>query len=202
SPLIETSMQWGSDRDPLRAALVFPTYVATELDRSKKFTPEALAEAERFALREYLPTLAGPPLSGEKAQEFYGQIARMTGLSLETVAKNGGYIRTLYIANLRGQGAAVSLYDGSMIFAEPYAGSSFTPGGDPILDGFLQSLSGVFVGYARDELGFKTDMTYTQLHREGNWDWRSAGERPGVSGDLRSMLSLEPSFRLLVSHGR
>ena len=54
SPLLETSFQWGSSQYALGAALHFPTLVATELERTKKFTPEAMAEAERFAMNEYL----------------------------------------------------------------------------------------------------------------------------------------------------
>jgi carboxypeptidase C (cathepsin A) len=72
------------------------------------------------------------------------------------------------------------------------------------LDGFARALSGAFVGYARDELGFKTDMTYILLADDvsGHWDWGNRREPPGVSDDLRTLLALDPSFRLLVAHGR
>ena len=77
-------------------------------------------------------------------------------------------------------------------------------GGDAILDGFSRALSGIFVGYARDELGFKTDMTYTLLANDvsSKWDWGDRREPPGVSDDLRELLALNPSFRLMVAHGR
>ena len=32
-----------------------------------------------------------------------------------------------------------------------------------MLDGVVRAYGGAFVGYARDELGFKTDMTYNLL---------------------------------------
>ena len=54
SPLLEAALQWSGSQYALGAALHFPSLVATELDRTKKFTPEALAEAERFALTDYL----------------------------------------------------------------------------------------------------------------------------------------------------
>ena len=65
-------------------------------------------------------------------------------------------------------------------------------------------LSGAFVGYARDELGFKTDMTYTLLAHDvsSKWEWGDRREPPGVSDDLRELLAFSPSFRLLVAHGR
>ena len=55
----KASFQWGGSQYALGAALHFPSLVATELERTNKFTPEAMAEAERFALNEYLTTLAG-----------------------------------------------------------------------------------------------------------------------------------------------
>jgi carboxypeptidase C (cathepsin A) len=34
------------------------------------------------------------------------------------------------------------------------------------------------------------------------WDWGDRREPPGVSDDLRELLALSPSFRLLIAHGR
>ena len=201
SPLIESSFLWGRQRDPLIAALQFPSLAATELERTKTFTPEAMAEAERFAITDYLTTLVGPTPAGEKAQAFYGRIAKLTGLSPDIVAKSRGYVREPYLHHLREQGVQISNYDASFSIPDPLPGTDFHRGGDPMLDGFLRALSGTFVGYARDELGFKTDITYTLLNRE-RWDWGSGRERPGVTSDLSSLLSVHPSFRLLVAHGR
>ena len=204
SPLLEASFQWGGSQYALGAALHFPTLVATELERTKKFTPEALAEAERFAMNEYLTTLAGRPPTGDKAKAFYGRIAEMTGLPVDVVAKSRGWVRNAYLQHLRANGQTVSSYDATFAVPDPYPESARRGGGDPILDGFTRALSGAFVGYARDELGFKTDMTYTLLAHDvsSKWEWGDRREPPGVSDDLRELLALSPSFRLLVAHGR
>jgi carboxypeptidase C (cathepsin A) len=204
SPLLEASFQWGSSQYALGAALQFPTLVATELERTKKFTPAALAEAERFALNELLPALAGRPPSGDKAKALYGRIAEMTGLPPDVVAKSRGFVRNAYLQHLRDGGQTVSSYDGTFAVPDPYPESLRRGGGDPILDGFSRALSGAFVGYARDELGFKTDMTYILLAHDvsSKWDWGDRREPPGVGDDLRELLALSPSFRLLVAHGR
>ena len=59
--------------------------------------------------------------------------------------------------------------------------------------------------YVREELGYKTDLTYVLLSREANnhWDWgRGSGrDNASVDDDLRTLLTLDPSFRLLVVHG-
>ncbi len=204
SPLLEASFQWGGSQYALGAALHLPTLVATELERTKKFTPAALAEAERFAMNEYLTTLAGRPPTGDKAKAFYGRLAELTGLPIDVVTKSRGWIRNSYLQQLRANGQTVSSYDAAFAVPDPYPESARRGGGDPILDGFTRALSGAFVGYARDELGFKTDMTYTLLAHDvsSKWDWGDRREPPGVSDDLRELLAFSPSFRLLVAHGR
>ena len=67
SPLIEGSLIFGGSRFALGAALQLPSLAAAELERKGSFSKEAQAEAERFALTDYLTTLAGPPPKGEAA---------------------------------------------------------------------------------------------------------------------------------------
>jgi carboxypeptidase C (cathepsin A) len=56
--------------------------------------------------------------------------------------------------------------------------------------------------YARNELGFKTEMTYTLLASEVQWDWQSGGRvQASAEDDLRTLLAYDPSFRLLIAHG-
>src|SRR5207247_733423 len=71
------------------------------LERKGIFNTERLAEAERFAMTEYLITLAGPPPKGEAARAFYARVAEMTGLPEDLVAKSRGFIRDAYVKNLR-----------------------------------------------------------------------------------------------------
>src|SRR5260370_42297401 len=101
SPLLEASFQWGGSQYALGAALHLPTLVATELERTKKFTPAALADAERFAMNEYLTTLAGRAPTGDQAKAFYGRIAEMTGLPIGVVTKSPRWIRNAYVQQLR-----------------------------------------------------------------------------------------------------
>jgi carboxypeptidase C (cathepsin A) len=204
SPLLETAFQWGSSQYALGAALHFPSLVAAELDRTKSFTPEKLAEAERFASTDYLAGLAGPRLSGDKAKALYGRIAELTGLPVEEVAKSRGWVRNAYLNHLRANGVTVSSYDVTFAIPDPFPESDRRRGSDPILDGFTRALSGAYVAYARDELGFKTDMTYILLASDvaSKWEWGDRRDPPGVSDDLRELLAQTPSFRLLVAHGR
>jgi carboxypeptidase C (cathepsin A) len=206
SPMLEGALQFGGDRFALGAALNLPSLAAAELARRKSFTPQAMGDVERFAMTEYLTTLAGAPPQGEAARAFYARVAKMTGIPEEDVAKARGFVRDLYLKDLRSaEGMIVSRYDGAIAVEDPFPESRSDRGGDPVLDGFTRAYAGAFVGYARDELGFRTDMTYVLLSGEtsGNWNWREGGGRgePSVSDDLRILLANNPSFRLAIAHG-
>jgi carboxypeptidase C (cathepsin A) len=181
-----------------------PSLAAAELERRGTFSKEALAQAERFALTDYLTTLAGPTPRGDAAKAFYRRVAQMTGLSEDTVAASQGFILDSYVKNLRASDhKIVSRYDATFASDDPNPESPVARGPDPILDGFVRSYGGLFAGYAREELGFKTDMTYNLLASgiSGRWDWGESRGQPSVAEDLRVLLAASPSFRLMIAHG-
>jgi carboxypeptidase C (cathepsin A) len=207
SPLIEGGYVFGSgDRHSLGCALQLPSVVAAELEHRHAFSPQAIADAERFALTDYLATLAGPAPKGDAARTFYGRVARMTGLPADLVTRSRGCVRDAYLKHRRETDHEVlSVYDATFASPDPFPEREGRHGGDPVLDGFTRALGGAFVGYAREELGFKTDVTYAVLNPEvnGKWEWERGkrGSPPSISDDIREFLSLNPSFRLLVAHG-
>ena len=209
SPLIEGPLQFGASKFALGAALQFPSLAAAELERRKAFSKKAVRDAEQFALTEYLTTLAGPPPVGAAADSFYGRVAQMTGLPIDVVRKSRGFIRDAYAKHLReGEQAIVSSYDVTIAVPDPFPESDSNRSDDPVLDGFARAYGGAFVNYAREQLGFKTEMTYVLLANDvnGRWDWgngRGNGTRSliSISDNIRQLLSLNPSFRLMVAHG-
>jgi carboxypeptidase C (cathepsin A) len=205
SPFLEGSLQAGARQFALGAALHLPSLAAAELDRTGTFTPEALAAAENFAMTDYLVTLAGAAPQGEAARAFYARVAKLTGIPEEVVARRRGVIGDEYVKHAaEKRGAVVSHYDITFAAPDPYPELPTAEGGDPVLDGFTQALGGAFVAYARAELGFKTEMTFQLLNREvsGNWDWDGGRSRASVSDDMRELMSLNPSLRIMIAHGR
>ena len=205
SPLLEGAFQFGGNRFALGAALQLPSLAAAEMERKDTFSKEALAQAERFALTDYLSALAGPPLQGDAAKAFYAHVAALTGLPEDVLAKRHGFIGDSFIKDLHMKDhKIVSHYDATFAVDDPNPESSGARGPDPILDGLVRSYGSAFVAYARDELGFKSDMTYNLLNSEisGHWKWGQGRAQPSVAEDLRVLLELTPSFRLMVAHGR
>jgi carboxypeptidase C (cathepsin A) len=206
SPLLEGAFQFGGDRFALGAALQLPSLAAAEMERKGTFSQAALAEAEHFALTDYLSALAGPPLQGDAAKSFYARVAQMTGVSVDAIAQSRGFIPDDYVKNLHiGDHKIVSHYDATFASDDPYPESPSARGPDPILDGVVRAYGSAFVAYARDELGFKTDITYTLLASDisGKWDWEGSVShgQPSAADDLRVLLALTPSFHLMVAHG-
>ena len=75
---------------------------------------EALAAAEKFAMTEYLMTLAGPPPKGDAAKAFYNRVAQISGLPLDIVTQARGFVADAYVKSLRAaEGKIVSRYDAS-----------------------------------------------------------------------------------------
>jgi carboxypeptidase C (cathepsin A) len=205
SPLLDGALTFGGNRLALGAALQLPSLAAAELERKGSFTPEKLAAAEHFALTDYLSTLAGAPPKGEAAHAFYARVAAMTGLPEDVIAKSNGFIRDLYVKNSdAGEHKIVSQYDATFAVDDPYPDQAGRRGPDPVLDGVVRAYGGAYTTYAREELGFKTEMTYNLLAGDiaGKWNWEGGG-RAGASviDDLRTQMSLTPSFRLLIAHG-
>ena len=129
----------------------------------------------------------------------------MTGLPIDTVRRGRGFVRDNFIKHLHdGDQAIVSRYDATLAAPDPFPETDASRHEDPVLDGFTRAYAGAFVAYARDQLGFKTEMTYSLLTDDisGRWDWGRGGRaQASVTDDLRQLLSLNPSFRVMIAQG-
>ncbi|MBN8972582.1 MAG: carboxypeptidase [Rhizobiales bacterium] len=205
SPLLDGALTFGGNRLALGAALQLPSLAAAELERRNAFSLKDQQAAEHFALTDYLTMLAGPAPTGPDADAFYQRVADITGLPRDVIRKRRGFIRDAYVKHLRGSDhALVSRYDVTLAAPDPAPGSDSAHSDDPVLDGFIRAYGGAFANYARNELGFKTEMTYTLLADgvNGRWDWGSGGRAmASVTDDLRQLLAINPTFRVMIANG-
>lgn len=207
SPVIDFSLMTGGPLSPLPYALRLPSYAAAELG-AKSLTPNALSDAERFAMHDYLTMLTSGPRTGAQAQPLYQKLARLTGLDIESLERWGGLIPIdAYVRDrLRDDGRVVSRYDTTVSSADPdpWSNGHFD---DPVLDRSIATFTSAFVAYARQELEFKTDRPYDTLNMSigEHWNWRSGRggtfRAPSASEALRRALALEPHLRVMIAHG-
>lgn len=207
SPLIEGRFLANSS-DPLSAALQLPSLAAATMDRQHAFTPEKLTDAERFAMGSYLTTLAGAPPSGQAAADFYARVSALTGIPQDVVASTRGFVGDVYAKQMGGAGKVVSPYDASYAVVDAYPEDAYARNDDPILDGYARAYGAAFAAYARSDLKFSTQMTYSLLNEDVNRQWEWNGNRSGsarqlasASTDIRDLLSTIPGFRLVIAHG-
>ena len=121
SPLLEAPLLFGANRFALGAALQLPSLAAAELERNNQFSKDTLQAAEQFAMGDYLTTLAGKAPTGAQADSFYGRVAKQTGLPVEIVRKNHGFIRDEFVKHLHeGDHAVVSRYDATFTAPDPF----------------------------------------------------------------------------------
>ena len=204
SPLLEGWLTFGQDQSALNSALLLPSLAAAQLERDHAFTPEKLKAAQKFALGDFLTTLAGPPPQGEAGKAFYEKVAKVSGLPLDVVTQQRGFVNGGVVKNLRsGEGKIISIYDATFAVDDPFPEQRSSHQPDPILAGVARSYGGAFASYARNELGFKTPMTYKLLANDvtRHWKWNGNRSHAGVDDDLRVLLSFDPSYRLLIAHG-
>jgi carboxypeptidase C (cathepsin A) len=207
SPFLDGRFLANSD-DPVSAALQLPALGAARMEREQTFTRERLAEIERFAMTDYLVTLAGPSPAGDAGAAFYRRVSEITGIPVETVERTRGFLGDIYGKQVAGSGRVASPYDASYTVPDAYPEASYSQHDDPILDGYTRAYGAAFASYARHELGYQSEMTYTLLNEEVNRRWEWNGSRGGdsralssVSGDMRDLLSVIPGMRMLIVHG-
>jgi carboxypeptidase C (cathepsin A) len=208
SPALEFRLMNGDEFDLLPWALRLPAYAAVMLEAKNQLSSEALAEAEQFALNDYLVALAAGPADEQAARHLYARIAELTGLEERIVSRWHGRVPVwAYVKEMRRpDGEVLSSYDGSVAAPDPDPRSQRAED-DPILQGSIAPFTSAFLAYARDELGFDTDLGYELLNGDvsRHWEWRdgeSGGRQSlGAVDALRRALALHPRMRVLIAHG-
>ncbi|HEY6633642.1 MAG TPA: peptidase S10 [Rhizobiaceae bacterium] len=209
SPALEFMLVRPDRFDPLHWALELPSMAAVRLASQGvggAALAERLREVEDYALGDYLTAIVGGLEHGGRVASQ--RVADITGLPLDLVQKNFARIPTSLFARefARKKGNVLSPYDGMIETADIAPDSARISGPDPVLDRSVPVLTSAFTDYVRDELNFRTDMSYRLLNGEisGNWDYGTSPSRQGYAGvmdDLQRARSLNPSLGVLVVHG-
>jgi carboxypeptidase C (cathepsin A) len=210
SPALEFSLLDAETYDPLPWALGLPAMAAVRLAGEGVTGRDALAArlkpVEDYALGPYLADLASGLAEG--GRRAGAEVARLTGLPQAVVDRNFARIpASVFIKEARrDRGEVASRYDGTIGAPDPSPQSSRPGGPDPVLDRVGAVLASALVAYVRDDIGFRTDITYRVLNGEVNrrWDFGTSPSRQGYAGalgDLEEARSLAPSMRILIAQG-
>jgi carboxypeptidase C (cathepsin A) len=210
SPALDLSALHQTERDLLASAFVLPSYAATAAAFGAASDGVGIAEAERFALSDYVVGLAelkGQPASGDP---FIARIAQIAGVPAEVVRRYRGRIPQHIFAReiRRNQREVISLYD-STIFrpAGPEGSERGGSAGDPVLEPAVAAYGTAFNAYLVEALGVHTDQPYRVLPHDVSQQWNWQGEREhGTDGlamsSLEAALLEHPAMKVLIASGR
>jgi carboxypeptidase C (cathepsin A) len=210
SPALEFAMIHGEDYDPMLWALALPSYAAVKLESDgvtgRQALKDALADAERYALTDYLVALASGAEQGGKTAS--ARVADLTGLPLEKVEQHLARVSpSLFIKEFdRDGGQLLSRYDGSVSGPDPHPSSAWPRGPDPVLDATIPLWSSAFVDYAQTDLAYETDEAYRLLNRDvrSKWDFGTSPTRQGYAGvldDIQEARAANPALEVMIATG-
>ncbi|MCS5489391.1 S10 family peptidase [Algoriphagus limi] len=197
----------GIDRGgPVKMANYFPYYAATAwyhgqlpADLQSKDLDDIIPEVEKFAVEEALPAMVkGGSLSAAEKDAMATKMARYSGLDKEVFLQNNLMVGTslFWKELLRDEGMTVGRLDSR------YKGFDRAEGGerydfDPALTSWNHAFAPAFNLYAKNVLGFETDLTYNLFGPVHPWD--RSNETTGY--DLGQAMRQNPYLHLMVQSG-
>jgi carboxypeptidase C (cathepsin A) len=207
SPALDLAALHQSERDLLAAAFALPSYAATAALHQASSAAANVAEAERFALSDYLVGLAALRGQPPPSDPFIARVAATAGVPEDIVRRYRGRIpRQVFAREIRRkEGEVVSLYDSEI--ARPAGPEGSEGAGDPVLQPSVAAYGTAFNTYLAEDLGVHTDLPYRVLPRDISQQWSWQGEREHGAESL-AMSSLEaallehPTTKILIANGR
>lgn len=197
----------GIDRGgPVKMANYFPYYAATAwyhgqlpADLQSKDLDEIIPEVEKFAVEEALPAMVrGGSLSDAEKEAMASKMARYSGLDKEVFLQNNLMVGTslFWKELLRDEGMTVGRLDSRYKgFDRSEAGERYDF--DPALTSWNHAFAPAFNQYAKNVLGFETDLTYNLFGPVNPWD--RSNETTGY--DLGQAMRQNPYLHLMVQSG-
>ncbi len=196
----------------LPLALIFPSYAATAWYH-KRLSPEMqaktvqqiAAEAEDFAMNEYMPALMRVErLTAQERQNLLEKFTRFTGLSPTFVEQNnfrvelGEFNKELLRSQRRTTGRLDSRFTG---IDRDAAGTN--PDADPSMSAIRPPYTSTFNDYVRRELGFKTDLEYYILGGgiSSPWNWNVDNGYADTSMRLKDAMAKNPYMKVFMANG-
>ncbi len=199
-----------SRSDDLVYQLEFPTYAAdawyhkrVAADLQKKDLKSFLKEAETFAMTDYANALAkGDDLTPAERKAIIDKLVRYSGLDAHYLEETNlrwdvsHFTRQL----LRDKHETIGRYDGRL--AGPSGlntgeTSEYDPSSTLITPPFVQ----VFTDYIRNELGYKTDMTYYTSGGIQPWDYGQGNQFGDTTSLLRNAMVKNPYMKVMIAAG-
>ncbi len=168
-------------------------------DLQSRALEELLPEVEEFTLEEYLPALSrGGFLEEERRREVGRQVARYSGLSVQTVLNHNLAVPASYFWKdlLREEGYTIGRLDSRYLGVDrKVAGDRYDYPAE--LTAWNHAFAPAINHYLRDELGWETDLQYWLFGAVRPWD--RSGNSTGRA--LQQAMGANPYLHVMVQSG-
>lgn len=192
---------------PMSLAMRLPSMVAaSRAAAGTRVTHADLAEAERYAIGDYLVDLLRGERDTEAVARVEERVTALTGLDPALVRRQHGRLETdVFLRELDRRGSRIaSAYDATVTGPDPFplAMSSRRP--DPVLDALIAPLTSAMLDLYGRRLDWQPEgRRYELLNRATSreWGWGQALNPPDSIGSLRTALALDTRLQVIVAHG-
>ncbi|WP_372365572.1 S10 family peptidase [Candidatus Uabimicrobium sp. HlEnr_7] len=192
--------------NPISVALNLPYFTAAAwhhkvLDKKlqEKDLLEILPVVEKFTLEELIPALAqGGFLDKNKKKQIAEKIALYSGLSVQTALQYNLRIPTSFFWKdlLREKGFTVGRLD-SRYRGLDREDAGNRPDYNAELTSWLHSFTPAINYYLREQLNYKTDLSYNMFGSVHPWDRSNDNTRD----NLRQAMAQNPNLRVMIQSG-
>lgn len=200
SPVLDFGWWQQPDYAPLPMVALLPSLAAVRMDRDGTFSESSLREAEAYASGEFITDLMRGVHDTAAVARLSDRVSALTGLDRDAVARMDGRIDANEFSreSRRDDHLRTSIYDATVTARGRGRGS------DPVLDAMTAPLTTAMLGLYRDTLKWLPARDYQLLNGEvtRSWDWGRHRGQPEAVTDLADLISLDPTLRVLVTHGR
>ena len=204
SPYLNPTIEEDGDISPIPWMMTLPPIAASNLERQKKLTPQAMADVIAYTEGEYAETLIKGRSDTAATDRMIQRVTEMTGLDPEFVKFSGGRLDTgAYLREVhREQGKLGSVYDSNVTSFDPFPFAPDQRASDPLLASIVAPMTTAMVDFITRVVGWKVDARYNALSYDVNrlWD-RGDDLRKGSVPELRQAAAADPKMRVLIVHG-
>lgn len=204
SPYLNPTLERNGDLSPIPWMVTLPSITAANLEREKKLTPEAMADAITYTEGEYATTLIHGYSDKAAMDKMIARVTEMTGLDAEFVKYSGGRLETrAYLREVhREKGELGSVYDSNVTSFDPFPFSPEQRANDPLLASIIAPTTTAMVDFVTRVVGWKVDARYNALSYAVGRAWdRNDDLRQGSVTELRQAVAADPKLRVMIVHG-
>lgn len=159
---------------------------------------ETVEKAKKFAINTLTPSLF---IEGKISSQFFPEIAHWTGLSLDMIEQNDGFIDddTFFVSLLSKEKKVIGRFD-SCVTGEilpPRTIRNYRDPSESAIDGIYTA---TWQAYMRDELACTNYWPRYEIISDLKWNFQGFGY-PNTMNCLRNSFVINPSMRVFVACG-